>query len=75
MCFLANSKTQKYAALHEASPSSVPSASKVFKWPNNLPGNSGVRYIKVETKNKTKCNEKLIARVKAMVDENARKTI
>ena len=55
---------------------SAPSASTVLRWFNRFSlGNSAVQDIKGKTKNKTKCNEKLIGRVKAVVDENVQITI
>ena len=74
--FLCKQQTQIYAISHAASPSSAPSASTIFIWFSHFSGeNSALQDVNDEIKNKTKCNEKLIAPVKTMVDEDAQITI
>ena len=70
---LGKSQTQICADLHAASPSSAPSVNIVFRWFSHLFSLVGILvYMKGKMKNKTKSNEKLMDRVKAMVDEDAR---
>ena len=62
---LGKSQTQIYADLHAASPSSAPSASRIFRWIDcHFSGRKfGVPDFKGKVMNKTKRGEKLIAHV------------
>ena len=65
-----------YAILHAASPLSALSVSIAFRWVIHFSGEkSGLQNIKGKMKNNIKCNQKLIACIKALVNEDAQRTI
>ena len=72
---LGQSATEILSELQSASPSSVPSKATVSQWLKHSHfslGNQSFSTVRGKVKNNKKCNEELVARVKAMMNEDAR---
>ena len=70
---LGQSGTEILPELRSASSLSAPSKATVFRWMEHFQsGNSNVCDSRDKVKNNQKCNEELVTRVKAMIDEDAR---
>ena len=73
---LGQSATSIISELRSASPSSAPLKATVFRWVKHFQsGKSSILARRGKVKNNKKCNEELAARVKAMVDEDARSSL
>ena len=70
---LGQTGTYILSELRSASPSSAPSKATVFRWLKQFQSWKASFFDSTgKVKNNKKCNEELVARMKAMIDEDAR---